>query len=418
MIHNKKICDLMDHEILNFIHTDVGDVCAQDLEKIRRYCGLHTWKLRNKIKSDQPEHGIAFLEKSQSLLGHYINQNATNWTSANCGAFMNSLCWINIALRQKLPLDLFPDHVDLDGRLCETEGVQDLQDLVDFFCHHPAENENHSVSIISPTDFNLFANLSYDLLKAINVKIDRVVVRKITKKRLFAELRRDGIRLILKKVFNKMVLRSDENIDGGSMSFRRIYRGRSRSLKRKCVADEVEYVEVSDFDEVPEADTLGVFCGGGLLSVDAINSFRKGVINTHMGILPKYRGMDVVEAAILNYDFSKIGLTCHFMDRGLDTGAILSMLRFDVRLIGNYQQLRNALGVLMPFFAVSTVIKFINGRIDPQPQDIHDGFQSYFLTKELYSLCDEIVRQLASECHQSRADYFSEKLRTLIDSML
>lgn len=47
----------------------------------------------------------------------------------------------------------------------------------------------------------------------------------------------------------------------------------------------------------------------------------RGVVNSHPGILPKYRGCTVVEWAIYNDD--PVGATCHFMDTGIDNGPII-----------------------------------------------------------------------------------------------
>ena len=48
-----------------------------------------------------------------------------------------------------------------------------------------------------------------------------------------------------------------------------------------------------------------------------------GVVNTHPSLLPRYRGPNPVAWAIRNGD-TEIGMTFHWMDPGLDTGAILA----------------------------------------------------------------------------------------------
>ncbi len=47
----------------------------------------------------------------------------------------------------------------------------------------------------------------------------------------------------------------------------------------------------------------------------------RGVVNTHPGILPAYRGCTVVEWALYNDD--PVGATCHFMTEGIDEGPII-----------------------------------------------------------------------------------------------
>lgn len=68
----------------------------------------------------------------------------------------------------------------------------------------------------------------------------------------------------------------------------------------------------------PDIVALG---GARILKPHIINSAKIGVINCHPGLLPQYRGMDPVGWAIYNGD--PIGITCHFVDKGIDTGAIL-----------------------------------------------------------------------------------------------
>lgn len=47
----------------------------------------------------------------------------------------------------------------------------------------------------------------------------------------------------------------------------------------------------------------------------------RGVINTHPGLLPAYRGCTAVEWALYNDD--PVGATCHFMTKGIDEGPII-----------------------------------------------------------------------------------------------
>ncbi|MCA9363264.1 formyl transferase [Candidatus Kaiserbacteria bacterium] len=47
----------------------------------------------------------------------------------------------------------------------------------------------------------------------------------------------------------------------------------------------------------------------------------QGVVNTHPGILPAYRGCTAVEWSLYNND--PVGATCHFMMEGIDEGPII-----------------------------------------------------------------------------------------------
>lgn len=51
-------------------------------------------------------------------------------------------------------------------------------------------------------------------------------------------------------------------------------------------------------------------------------------VNLHVGITPLYRGAHGQFWAVLNRDFENLGVTLHFVDKGIDTGAILKQGRF------------------------------------------------------------------------------------------
>ena len=49
-----------------------------------------------------------------------------------------------------------------------------------------------------------------------------------------------------------------------------------------------------------------------------INAFKQGILNAHIGLLPKYRGRCVMEWSILQGD--RTGISVFFIDTGIDTG--------------------------------------------------------------------------------------------------
>ena len=86
-------------------------------------------------------------------------------------------------------------------------------------------------------------------------------------------------------------------------------------------------------------------------------SFSFGVLNCHMGILPKYRGMDVVEWPFLENDRLNVGITCHLMDKGIDTGDILEIVKVDPKRFTSFIDLR----------------EYLSGVIGRQPSFLHGG---------------------------------------------
>jgi len=60
-----------------------------------------------------------------------------------------------------------------------------------------------------------------------------------------------------------------------------------------------------------------------------INSFHYGIINLHSSLLPKYRGPVPTMWGLLNGE-KEFGLTLHYIDSGVDTGDIISQIKFKV----------------------------------------------------------------------------------------
>ena len=69
-------------------------------------------------------------------------------------------------------------------------------------------------------------------------------------------------------------------------------------------------------------DVICVVAYGKILPKEILEIPKKGCINVHGSLLPKYRGAAPIQWAILNGD-NKTGITTMFMDEGMDTGDII-----------------------------------------------------------------------------------------------
>lgn len=63
---------------------------------------------------------------------------------------------------------------------------------------------------------------------------------------------------------------------------------------------------------------VGLHKAGVIYREATINCFRLGILNPHIGILPRYRGRSVMEWALV--EGGPIGITVFFIDSGIDTG--------------------------------------------------------------------------------------------------
>jgi len=64
-------------------------------------------------------------------------------------------------------------------------------------------------------------------------------------------------------------------------------------------------------------------CGTSVLKPDVFTLAPKGTINIHTGITPEYRSADPIFWALYRGEPEKVGVTIHYIDRGIDTGPIV-----------------------------------------------------------------------------------------------
>jgi methionyl-tRNA formyltransferase len=257
------------------------------------------------------------------------------------------------------------------------------------------------ISIFSPNRFSLYTSTVTAMLLRRGVKIQAIYVRKIfNPKRLINEYRRDGSRLI-KKIWKKLILR-----EAGYKNLNDI-----RSFREEqeiCIKDLFEFkneqgipvIQCNDLNDPVvtkglrnQQPDLVVFTGGGLIRQEVLDTSGHGVINCHMGVLPYYRGMDVVEWPILEGNPDKIGITVHFMDKGVDTGDILKIKKIPPRNGESIRDLRDRIEPIMCQTLVDTCMDYLDGKITRAPQQQKDGKQ-YF---KMHPILLKIVKSSISE---------------------
>lgn len=64
-------------------------------------------------------------------------------------------------------------------------------------------------------------------------------------------------------------------------------------------------------------------CGTSVLKPEVFTLAPKGAINIHTGITPEYRSADPIFWALYQGEPEKVGVTIHYIDRGIDTGSII-----------------------------------------------------------------------------------------------
>jgi len=114
-------------------------------------------------------------------------------------------------------------------------------------------------------------------------------------------------------------------------------------------------------------DVIVVAAFGQILRENVLQLPPFGCINVHASLLPRWRGAAPVQAAVLHDELT--GVTIMKMDKGLDTGPILSQRSLPISETMTAGQLFDQLAQMGADLLVETLPKFIRGEIKPKPQD-------------------------------------------------
>lgn len=117
---------------------------------------------------------------------------------------------------------------------------------------------------------------------------------------------------------------------------------------------------ISEFADFVEADVVVSINFINIIPQSFIDKFRYGVVNAHAGDLPRYRGNACPNWAILNQE-SEIALSFHFMDEGLDSGAIIHKEKFELKNNTYIGEIYEWLSNIVPSGFLKSVQQLISG---------------------------------------------------------
>ncbi len=127
-------------------------------------------------------------------------------------------------------------------------------------------------------------------------------------------------------------------------------------------------------------DLIIVAAYAQLIPEAILNLPKYGCLNLHASLLPKYRGSAIIQAAILNGD-EQTGVTIMKMDKGLDTGPILTQNAINIEENDTAGTLYDKLSAMSSDFLIKTVKKYLAGEIEPKMQDSSQASYAKEITK-------------------------------------
>lgn len=129
------------------------------------------------------------------------------------------------------------------------------------------------------------------------------------------------------------------------------------------------------------ADLYVVAAFGQILPQSVLDQPHYGTLNIHASLLPKYRGVSPIPAAILNGD-KETGVTIMLIDEGVDTGPTLLKRSIAIAEDDTTGSLTLKLAELGARTLLEALPLWVKGKITPQPQDERLASYTHMLRKE------------------------------------
>ncbi|MEZ5050567.1 MAG: formyl transferase [Saprospiraceae bacterium] len=97
--------------------------------------------------------------------------------------------------------------------------------------------------------------------------------------------------------------------------------------------------------------------GAGILTSNIFDIPTLGTINIHHGIAPEIRGIYSTFWCLYYGLYDKIGVTCHFIDKNLDTGIVIDQIKYHYNVGDTFVDIQVALSELGSRTLVNAITK-------------------------------------------------------------
>lgn len=115
------------------------------------------------------------------------------------------------------------------------------------------------------------------------------------------------------------------------------------------------------------ADVALVIAYGRILPPAVLEAPRRGCVNLHASILPKYRGAAPITWAVVHGE-AETGISLMAMDEGMDTGPVFSIHRIPIGPETTADELSVDLGKLAAEVVKADLIRVVEGALSATPQ--------------------------------------------------
>ena len=123
------------------------------------------------------------------------------------------------------------------------------------------------------------------------------------------------------------------------------------------------------------APDLVLLTGADIVPATLLAIPRLGTLNSHYGLMPRYRGMNATEWSIYNDD--PVGVSVHFVTPGIDTGDVVAEERIEILPGDDLERLRLRHQRAAARLLDGAVESIAAGTVSAVAQDLSKGRQHY-----------------------------------------
>lgn len=147
----------------------------------------------------------------------------------------------------------------------------------------------------------------------------------------------------------------------------------------KVIGDKESLSEVTKLSARPDVGILASF--GAIIPREILNFPKRGILNIHPSLLPKYRGSSPVQFAILNVE-KKTGVTIIKLDEKVDHGPIVAQKEEEIKENDTSQSLYQRLFKIGSQTLLTILPVFVEGRIELREQEHSQATYTKRLTRD------------------------------------
>ena len=126
--------------------------------------------------------------------------------------------------------------------------------------------------------------------------------------------------------------------------------------------------ELAEWLREKSADVALVMAYGRILPAEVLSAPRRGAMNLHASLLPKYRGAAPINWAIVNGE-TQTGISLMQMDEGLDTGPVYTRHAIDLTDTETAGSLSERIATLAAHVVRADLAAAVDGKLAAEPQE-------------------------------------------------